>query len=329
MIGSEYDLDLSVVVPVYGCESCLRELHRRVVAAVEPATPRFELIFVDDRSPDGAWSTVVELARDDPRVRGIRLTRNFGQQLAITAGLTQSQSMWSVVMDCDLQDPPELIPSLLEKAREGYDVVLGRRVVRSHSLPRLIAARTYFTFLRVFLGVEIAGDFGAFSLISARARRAFLAIPDVDRHYVPILYWIGFDRAVVDYEHGERFAGKSAYSLASLIRLAAAGILFQSTTLLRWLIYAGFLLAGLGLLVALFLVASYFWIHPLPGWTSLVVLILVTSGFVTLSTGVSGLYIGMIARQVKGRPLFLIDEEDGALASAPSEQATSLAEDAE
>jgi len=304
------DHELSVVVPVYGCEGCLRSLHARLVAVLEDLVQSFEIIFVDDRGPDNSWPVLCELADGDNRVRALRLSRNFGQQAAITAGLAASRSSWTVVMDCDLQDPPELIPRLWAKAREGYDIVFGRRAARTHSAFRRLAAKTYFRFLRTFLGVRISGDFGAFTLISRRAREAVLSMPDVDRHYVPMLLWVGFEQAAVEYDLEERHdAGRSSYSFGTLIRLAVAGVLFQTTALLRWIIYAGITLALVGFAFAAFLIVSYFLTEPYPGWTSLVVVILVTSGFVALSTGVTGLYVGSVFRQVKGRPLYLIDTE--------------------
>ena len=301
---------LSVVVPVYGCEGCLRRLHARLVAVLEELVDSFEIVFVDDRGPDNSWPVLCELADADPRVRALRLSRNFGQQAAITAGLSATRASWTVVMDCDLQDPPEVIPRLWAKAQEGYDIVFGRRQARTHTFFRRLAAGTYFRFLRTILGVNINPEFGAFSLISARAREAVLSMPDADRHYVPMLLWVGYDQAAVEYELEERFAGKSGYTLGSLIRLAVAGVLFQTTSLLRWIIYAGIALALGGFAFAGFLVIQYLFAdHPYPGWTSLIVVMLVTSGFLALSTGVTGLYVGNVFRQVKGRPLYLVDAE--------------------
>jgi polyisoprenyl-phosphate glycosyltransferase len=301
--------ELSVVVPVYGCEGCLRKLHERLVAVLDDLVASFEIVFVDDRGPDDSWAVLRDLADADPRVRALRLSRNFGQQAAITAGLAACDSDWTVVMDCDLQDPPEVIPRLWAKAQEGFDIVFGRRAARTHSRFRLLAARAYFRFLQTFVGAQISGDFGAFTLISRRARTALLSMPDADRHYVPMLLWIGFEQAAVEYELAERHAGESAYTLGGLIRLAVSGVMFQTTSLLRWVIYAGISLALAGFLVAIFLVVSYFLIEPYPGWTSMIVVILITSGFLAVSTGVTGLYVGSVFRQVKGRPLFLVESE--------------------
>jgi polyisoprenyl-phosphate glycosyltransferase len=304
----EGQVEVSVVVPVYRCVECIGALHERLTQTLSDLGVSYEIVFVDDRSPDDAWSTLTEIARRDRAVRALRLSRNFGQQAAITAGLADSSGKWTVVMDCDLQDPPELIPRLYAKAQEGHDVVLARRKSRRHSVFRLLAARLYFGFLRMFLKTQIDSGFGAFSMISNKARSAFLSIPDADRHYVPILLWIGFEQASIEFEHAERYAGKSSYSPGSLMRLALSGIFFQTASLLRWIIYLGFFFAFFGVCLAIYFIVSYFWFEPYPGWTSLAVLILVSSGMIIASTGISGLYIGMIFKQVKNRPLFIVDE---------------------
>lgn len=276
-------------------------------------TPDYEIVYVDDRSPDDAWSTLKTLVAADPRVRAIRLSRNFGQQAAITAGLAHSNGRYTVVMDCDLQDPPEVIPDLYEKAVHGYDIVLARRAQRRHSVARRFAARLYEKFLKLLSGVEISSAYGAFSIISSRARDAFLDVKDSDRHYIPILHWLGFERAEIEFQHAERHAGKSAYSFTELIGHAMQGIFFQTTTLLRWIVYAGFFVAFAGAALAVFFVASYFVTGPgiPPGWTSLAVLLLLIGGFIIISTGVTGLYIGKIFGQVKDRPLFIVDRNVG------------------
>jgi dolichol-phosphate mannosyltransferase len=312
-LSSNGDIHLSVVIPVYRCAECLVPLHRRLKATLESLPGRHEVIFVDDRSPDDAWDVLQRLTQDDPAVRAIRLSRNFGQQAAITAGIAASRSHWTVVMDCDLQDPPEVIMELHAKAREGFDVVLARRKQKKHSLFRLLAARIYFKFIQLFLGAHISGEYGSFSIISAKAREAFLRVPDRDRHYLPILLWLGFDRTSIEYEHGVRHAGKSAYSVGALVRLAAEGVFFQTTTLLRWIVYVGFVVAFAGVLLTVALVILAILVNPPPGWTSLAVLILLVGGFIIVSTGVTGLYIGKIFQQVKNRPLYVVDAEiDGA-----------------
>jgi glycosyltransferase involved in cell wall biosynthesis len=325
-LSSNGEIDVSVVLPVYRCADCLPELHRRLTSTLKELGVSHELVFVDDRSPDDAWPVIRELAQRDERVRALRLSRNFGQQAAITAGIGASRGNWTVVMDCDLQDPPEVVARLYAKAQEGFDIVLGRRKQKKHPFFRRLAAGFYFKFIRLFLGVRISGEYGSFSIMAAKVRRAFLRVPDRDRHYLPILLWLGFNRASIEYEHGERHAGESSYSLRSLIRLAVEGVFFQTATLLRWIVYLGFCVALAGALLAIALVVLALVANPPPGWTSLAVLVLLVGGFIIVSTGVTGLYIGKIFQQVKNRPLFLIDEEVGATAESDALVSASISD---
>jgi glycosyltransferase involved in cell wall biosynthesis len=302
------DVAVSVVVPVWGCEPCLRELHRRLGEALSRERS-YELLFVDDRSPDRAWQTLSELAADDEHVRVIRLSRNFGQQAAITAGLARATGGLTVVMDCDLQDPPELVPTLLDKAAEGFDVVLTRRVGRHRSPSRQLGAAIYFIVLRGLLRAHLDPTQGAFSVLSRRARAAFLQITDRNRHYVPIVHWIGFEQAQIEYEPNVRPTGQSSYTLRSLFALAVEGIFFQTTTLLRYVIYTGFTVCVFGFGLAAYDAYARIFLNPPSGFTSLSILLLVLSGFIIISSGIAGLYIGQVFQQVKGRPLYLIEQE--------------------
>jgi glycosyltransferase involved in cell wall biosynthesis len=302
-------IDLSVVIPVYGCGDCLHALHDRLVGVLEARFSSFELVFIDDRSPDGAWPVLAELAREDQRVKAIRLSRNFGQHAAITAGLIRSTGDWTVVMDCDLQDPPEEIPRLHEKALEGpYDVVFAKRKTRYHAWYRRLASRVYFKLMNVFLGTDIDGEYGTFSIMSRKVRDAFLTLQERDRHYLFVLYWLGFEHGAIEFDRPPRPAGSSSYTWRHLLRHAVDGVFFQTTVLLRWIVQLGFLTALAGLLLAVALVFLRLGAHPPPGWTALAVLILVIGGLIEISTGVAGLYIGRIFQQVKARPLFVEDE---------------------
>jgi glycosyltransferase involved in cell wall biosynthesis len=299
---------ISVVVPVYGCRGCLDHLHERLTLTLEDLVPSYEIVLVDDRSPDGSWKEIVRLTELDARVRGVRLSRNFGQHAAITAGLAQTRAPWVVVMDCDLQDPPEEIPGLYRKAMEGYDVVFGRRSHKPTGPLRRLIGALYFRGLRMFTGAPIDGQLGTFSVISDRVAKAFLELGDNDRHYLMILTWLGFETASVDYRPALRYMGRSSYSLPRLIEHALDGVFFQTTVLLRWIVYLGFFLASLGGLLALYLLGARVVGHAYPGWTSIVVLVLAMCGFIILSTGITGLYIGKVFEQSRGRPLYVIDQ---------------------
>jgi dolichol-phosphate mannosyltransferase len=304
-------VELSVVVPVYGCRDCLRELHRRICASLEPLTENFELVLVDDGSPDDAWPVIRELTALDPRICALRLSRNFGQHAAITAGLAASRGAWVVVMDCDLQDPPEEIPRLYAKALEGYDVVLSRREERVESLARRLAASAYFRFHNMIARNNLHTNYTNLSVISRKVVDSFLALRDQDRQYLLILHWLGFRRAELDVKQAGRHVGSSSYSLRQLMKVAVDGLFFQSTVLLRWIIYFGFFLALVGAALAGYALLSWITGHHLPSWTALPMFGLLLAAFIIISGGVTGLYVGKIFDQVKGRPLFVVDEIAG------------------
>lgn len=302
------EIELSVVVPVYGCAACLVALHERLTRAMTQVTGRYELVFVDDRSVDDGWTVLQQLRREDPRVRAFRLSRNFGQDAAITAGLAQARGEWAVVMDCDLQEAPEDIPRLWAAAGEGYDLVRTTRKHWRHSGFRRWASRVYRS---LTLETAVRADYSNLSLLSRRVIDAFLRLNDRDREYMIALDWLGFDSTTVEIEHHERHTGESSYKLQRLMRVALDGMFFRSTVLLRLIVLGGFVIALIGLGLAAFEIIDYF-AEPektVPGYTSLAVLMLVLTGVIIFSVGIVGLYVGRVFEQVKNRPVFLIDRE--------------------
>lgn len=301
--------DISVVVPVYGCSGALVELHRRLTDTLTGARATYELIFVEDRGPDDSWAQLEALARRDPHTGIYRHTRNFGQHAAITAGLARARGHHIVVMDCDLQDPPELIPALWGKAKQGADVVFARQDEKITSPVRRILGHLYYRWLAFVADVHIDARQGTFSLVSRRVVDALLEFRDIDRNYVFLLTWLAFPSAAVEYQRDERHSGKSSYTFGKLIAHAFSGLIFQTTALLRYVIYLGFLFAALGLMVALYILVAKVTGSRAPGWTSLAIFTLTTGGFVIMSTGVTGLYVGKILDQTRGRPLSVFDVE--------------------
>ncbi len=300
--------ELSVVIPVYGCAACLEPLLARVSAAVDSVVASYEVVLVDDRSPDCAWDVIRGLVKDDAHVRAIRLSRNFGQHAAITAGLAEARGHYTVVMDCDLQEPPEAIPQLLTKAREGFDVVHTRRRLPRQSTIRRAFGRAYFGLRDALTQSALGADHGTMSLLSRRVVDAFLALRDRDREYLAVLGWLGFDQTTIAVDHHERHAGKSAYTWGGLARLALDGVFFQTTVFLNWIVIAGFLVAGLGACLAIYDLIVYVTLAVPPGYTSLAVLILFMSGAILVSVGVTGLYVGRTFEQAKGRPLYIVSD---------------------
>lgn len=299
--------DLSVVVPVYGCEGCLRPLHARLELALADVTSSYEIVFVDDRSPDGAWPVLQDIARSSDAVRLLRLSRNFGQHAAITAGLAESTGNRVVVMDCDLQDRPEEIQRLWAEAERGYEVVLSRRANRRQSPFRRLSGHLYYRLRNVLVKTDMYTNYTNLSMISRKAVDAFLTLRDNDRQYLLIVHWLGFDRAEIEVQPADRHSGKSAYSVRALLRVAVDGMFFQSTVLLRWVVYSGFGLAALGVLLAAYTMLVFLTGRDVPDWTALPMTVLALSGFIIISLGVTGLYVGKIFDQVKGRPLYIVD----------------------
>jgi glycosyltransferase involved in cell wall biosynthesis len=299
--------ELSVVIPVYGCEDCLSRLQERLRSTLDGITADWEVVYIDDRSPDDAWEKLKRLAQEDPRVRAYRLSRNFGQHAAITAGLAESRGDRVVVMDCDLQDPPENIPRLYAKALEGYEVVFSRRKRRRGSWARRTGGSAYYRLRNLLVDADMYTNYTNLSMISRKVVQAFLTLRDNDRQYLLILHWLGFRHTAIDVEQEERHAGRSAYSWRALVKVAVDGMFFQSTVLLRWIVFAGFFLAALGVALAAYAMIVLAFGRPLPAWTGVPVLVLVLTGFIIISTGVMALYVGKIFDQVKGRPLYVID----------------------
>jgi glycosyltransferase involved in cell wall biosynthesis len=302
------EVQLSVVVPVYGCADCLAALHDRLTRSVAQITDRYELVFVDDRSQDSGWEVLGRPAQRDGHVRAFRLSRNFGQDAAITAGLSKAQGEWAVVMDCDLQEAPEDIPRMWTAAGEGYDVVRTIRRRWRHSPVRRRASRSY---RRLTQETDVRSDYSNLSLISRQVIDAFLRLRDRDREYMIALDWLGFDATAIEIDHAERHAGQSGYTLRKLVRVALDGMFFPTTVLLRLVVLLGFIIALAGIVLAAFEVVDYI-VEPdksVAGYTSLAVLLLLLAGFIILSVGVVGLYVGRIFEQVKERPLFLIDAQ--------------------
>ena len=322
-VGSKEPIELSVVVPVYGCADCLLALHQRLTRSVMMVTENYEFVFVDDRSQDDGWEVLQRLARGDPHVRAFRLSRNFGQDAAITAGLAEARGAWAVVMDCDLQEAPEDIPRLWAAASGGYDIVRSTRRDWRHSAFRRWTSRIY---RQLTLETDVRPDYSNLSLLSRRVVDAFLRLHDRDREYMIALDWLGFDSTTIEIEHHERHAGESGYTIKKLIEVALDGMFFRSTVLLRLVVLVGFVVALIGVVVAIFEIADYF-LEPdkaVPGYTSLAVLLLVLAGFIIVAVGVVGLYVGRIFEQVKHRPLFLID----AVADRPEQSDVGEASDA-
>jgi polyisoprenyl-phosphate glycosyltransferase len=304
--GAQAEPLLSIVSPVYRAEEIVGELVRRITEEVSRITPDFEIVLVDDGSPDRGWSRIEEAGATDPRIKGIQLSRNFGQQYAITAGLDHARGRWVVVMDCDLQDDPRYIHDLFAKAREGYDIVYTVKERREHGLLQNLGAQLFTVALNwLSSGRAVSPRTGAYSILSRQAVEAFREVRDTHRHYLLVLRWLGFHSTDIVIQHHKRYRGRSSYTFAKLLRHAVDGFASQSDRLLYLAIGAGFLFLCASIATALYLVVQYFLHGFKEGWTSTIVLILLSTSMVLLSIGAVGVYIGKIFDQVKRRPLYL------------------------
>jgi polyisoprenyl-phosphate glycosyltransferase len=306
---SEGEIGISVVTPVYKAPDCLPELHRRLVAVLERIGEPFEILMVNDASPDHSWQVIEGLARRDPRVRGINLSRNFGQHYAITAGLDHARGRFVVVMDCDLQHVPEDIARLYAKAQEGYDIVFVRRVTRRDTFLKKLSSRAFTMLYNTLTDFRIDPRISTYSIISRRVADAVRRLSEGNRNYALLLHWVGFDMGYIDGEHAERFAGRSAYSFARLFSFAIDSITGQSNRPMRLSIQFGFYLSIAAQLYAVWLALRYWvWGVRVEGWTSVMVAIFFLSGLAFANIGVLGVYLGKVFDESRRRPLYVVKD---------------------
>ncbi len=300
---------ISVIIPVYGCCNNLKLLCERLVKTLNHLSQEYEIIMINDASPDNSWGMIHSIAQHNPRIKGLNLSRNFGQHHAITAGLDFANGDWVVVMDCDLQDPPEEIIKLYNKAQEGYDIVFGRRVLRKDSFLKKLGSKVYFKILNYFTESNVDNRIANFSIISSGVLNQLRKLKEQNRSYPLFINWLGFEKTVIDIEHDARESGNSSYTLKKLITLAIDNIISQSNKPLRLSIKFGFLLAFASLSYSIFLVTRYFVQGtPVEGWTSVIVSIYFIGGLLFANMGVLGLYIGKVFDQAKNRPLYIIGQ---------------------
>jgi polyisoprenyl-phosphate glycosyltransferase len=300
---------ISIVVPVYRGESCLDELHRRLVAALEPIVPRFEIVLIEDCGPDKSWPRIRELAARDPRVRGVQFSRNFGQHRAITAGIDVARGDWIVVMDCDLQDRPEEIPRLYAAAQSGVDIVLARRQRRRDGLVKRATSAMFYAVFQYLTELNYDGSVGNFRIISRQVADSFRTVKEQMRFFGGIVTWLGYRVGSIDVQHDERFAGETSYTWRKLIELAAQTIVAHSDKPLRLAIRFGFLLAFGALAFGVWvIIRALRGGVQVSGWASLMVSIYFLSGVILGFMGILGLYLGRVFDEVKGRPLYVVRE---------------------
>ncbi|MFA5196349.1 MAG: glycosyltransferase family 2 protein [Bacteroidales bacterium] len=302
--------DISVVVPVYGSIGTLVPLYERVAAATARIPASFELIFVDDRGPGNPWEIISRMAKSDPRVIGLRLSRNFGQHSAIVAGVDIARGRWLVIMDCDLQDLPEEIPRLWAKAQEGHDVVAGRRVERQDGFIKRFFSRAFHRVFKYMTDQKSDATQSNFGIYSRKVVDVIRKMREQPQVFPLLVRWAGFEVIPIDIEHSKRTEGESSYNFSRGVSLAIDIIVFHSNKPLKICIQFGFLMAFVAFCFGVWFFIRYFLFDSIPtGWTSVIVSLFFLSGVILLGMGILGIYIGRVFDQVKGRPLYVIKEQ--------------------
>ena len=303
-------MKLSIVSPVYRAERIVDELVRRIKIAAEQLTTDYEIILVEDCGPDNSWAQIEKNAATDKRIKGIKLSRNFGQHHAITAGLDACSGEWVVGMDCDLQDRPEEIIPLYQKAMEGYDIVFARRVNRQDSFMKKQTSNLFYKVFSYLSGIPQDGTIANFGIYSKKVITSINSMREPMRAFSPMARWVGFNKVALDVNHDERFEGSSSYNWAKLINLALDIALAYSDKPLRVVVKTGFVISSLAILYAVLNLYLYFTgvIH-VTGYASLIISIWFFSGLIIFILGIVGLYIGKTFDGIKNRPLYLVDKK--------------------
>jgi glycosyltransferase involved in cell wall biosynthesis len=306
--------DYSVVVPVYNEAETLPELRSRLTVVLDELDGSSEVVLVDDGSRDASWDMIEQAAAEDPRFRGVRLSRNFGHQIAVSAGLDQARGRAVVIIDADLQDPPEVILAMASKWRAGYDVVYAVRDERlDETRFKLWTARIFYRVLRRLTETDIPADVGDFRLVDRRVVDAVAAMPERSRFLRGMFAWVGFEQTSVSYRRDPRFAGTSKYPLSKMLRFAADGVVNFSNVPLRLALNLGFIVSAAAFILGLgAFVAKALGLYATPGWASVVVATSFLGGMQLVVLGVMGEYVGRIYDEVKGRPLYFVARVTGA-----------------
>lgn len=301
---------LSLVLPIFNEEPVIPELHKRLQSFLGDVGECWEVIFVDDGSRDRSREMLRDLVAQEPRYKLVGFARNFGHQIAITAGVDYAEGEAVVVMDADLQDPPEVVKAMIEKWREGFDVVYAVRTKREgETWFKKVTAAAFYRLLRKMIRIEIPLDAGDFRLMSRQVVVALRTLRETHRFVRGMVSWVGFKQTAVYYERPARFAGETKYPLRKMMRFAIDGVTSFSTVPLRFATWLG-MAAGVVAIGAAFwaLWTKFFGTGVVPGWTTLMMLVAFGSSAQLLMTGILGEYIGRIYEEVKRRPLYLVGE---------------------
>lgn len=302
-------MEISIVSPIYRGEKMLDELVSRIENSVSEITDDYEIILTNDCSPDNSWDKIEEICSKDLKVKGVNLSRNFGQPCAVTAGLSYATGNWIVVLDCDLQDRPEEIPLLYAKVMEGWDVVLARRVERQDTFLKRMSSVAFHTVYDYLSGIKTDKAVGNYGIYCKKIIEEYVKIPEYARSFSSLIATLGFKTTSIDVQHAERAEGESSYTLSRLLKLTFNVIISNSNKPLRLAVSWGFVMSFLSFILAIYnVVARLIGFIDVPGYTFTVFSIWFTSGLQLSMFGIVGLYIGKIFDQVKGRPCYIVSK---------------------
>lgn len=310
-------MDLSVIIPIYNEEANIEALYERLRGVLDPmALPGgYEFIFINDGSRDKSLALIQLLAARDERVRYVDFSRNFGHQIAVTAGLDRTAGEAVVIIDADLQDPPELIPALYQKLSEGYEVVYAKRRSRQgESAAKKLTARLFYRLLASITNISIPVDTGDFRVVSRKVVEALRQMPEQNKFIRGQISWIGYRQTYLEYDRAERAGGATGYTYRKMLRLALDGITAFSDVPLKMATVSGFVVSGLAFVVMLYTLYARLFSHDYqPGWASLMVSILFLGGVQLIAVGIIGEYISRLSANVRQRPLYIVSEESGVM----------------
>lgn len=307
-------IKISVVSPVYKAEKIVDKLCEKLICNLKEITENFEIILIDDCSPDESWLRIQENAKIHNEIDGIKLSRNFGQHHAITAGIDQSRGDWVVVMDCDLQDKPEEIINLYKEACRGYDIVLAARKNRTDGFLKRSTSRLFYWLLSFFSGLNFNGDVGNFGIYNKKVIDSIKILKEPFRFFVSSVKWVGFKATTINVKHDSRYEGKSSYNFKKLFSLAVNIIISYSNKPLKFMTFTGLSFSFISILFIIYNVYLKYTnqITEL-GYTSIISSIWLLSGIILISTGILGIYIGKVYDGIKNRPLYIISDRTNSL----------------
>lgn len=300
-------IDLSVIIPIYNEEMNLVPMNNRIIAALSPLQLHYEIIYVNDGSKDNSLPIIMGLSQENASVKYIDFSRNFGHQIAISAGLEHAVGERIVIMDGDGQDPPELIPALLTKSKEGFEVVYAKRKKRKgESFLKKLTAKLFYRFLANITQIEIPLDTGDFRLIHRKVQKVLLNMPEQHKYLRGQIAWIGFNSTFVEYDREERMGGNTKFTYGKMMRFATDGISGFSNWPLKVATMLGFAVSGIAFMLIVYSLYQKFYGFTEVGWTSLHISVLFLGGVQLLGIGILGEYLGRVSENVKNRPTYIV-----------------------